>query len=253
MRHTLTWVGKALPLAGGTMTGDIAMGGSKVTGQGAPTVQDDGLRFARAEIGNTSIASDADIAITKLALALAITNAHIKADADIVESKLDLDQGTQAVYDKIATDIGTHADLLTGLHGIIKALKTSDQTITTSTTLTNATELLFAGVVNAVYSVFLLFRFNAHADPDLKWAFSVPSGATIVSRPAWELPYEARDATSAKSETDAPGVDATIILHFLVVMSTNAGNIQFQFAQNASSAEDTKVLADSFIIAHKLA
>lgn len=77
MRHTLTWVGKALPLAGGTMTGDIAMGGSKVTGLGEPTAQDDALRKARAEIINADIYSLAEIVYTKLDLALSIVHGDV--------------------------------------------------------------------------------------------------------------------------------------------------------------------------------
>ncbi|MBA7569578.1 hypothetical protein ES708_11319 [subsurface metagenome] len=55
-----------LLLAGGTMSGNIIMGGNKLTGLGAPAAQDDALRYNRAEIRNNEIAAGAAIAVAKL-------------------------------------------------------------------------------------------------------------------------------------------------------------------------------------------
>lgn len=68
-----------LLLAGGTMTGDIAMGGNKVTGLGAPADQDDALRYSRAEIRNAEIAAAAAIVYSKLSLAASILTSDIAA------------------------------------------------------------------------------------------------------------------------------------------------------------------------------
>ncbi|MBA7672708.1 hypothetical protein ES703_80894 [subsurface metagenome] len=80
-----------LLLAGGTMTGNIAMGGNKVTGLGAPAAQDDSLRYDRAEIRNNEIAAAAAIAYSKLNLTGALKKGDIEAAAGIEYSKLALD------------------------------------------------------------------------------------------------------------------------------------------------------------------
>lgn len=78
-----------LALAGGTMTGNIIMGGNKVTGLGAPTAQDHALRYGRAEIRNAEIAAAAAIAYSKLNLTGAIKAADIEAAAGIPLTKLE--------------------------------------------------------------------------------------------------------------------------------------------------------------------
>ncbi len=77
-----------LLLAGGTMSGNIAMGANKLTGLGAPAAQDDSLRYGRAEIRNNEIAAAAAIAYSKLNLTGLVRNADIKADAAIALSKM---------------------------------------------------------------------------------------------------------------------------------------------------------------------
>lgn len=78
-----------LLLAGGTMTGAIAMGGNKVTGLGAPAAAGDALRYGQAEIRNAEIAAGAAIAYAKLALTGAIKAADIEAAAGIPLTKLE--------------------------------------------------------------------------------------------------------------------------------------------------------------------
>lgn len=94
-----------LALAGGTMTGNIIMGGNKVTGLGAPTAQDHALRYGRAEIRNAEIAAAAAIVYSKLSLALSIVNADIAAAAAIAYSKLNLTGAIKAADIEAAAGI----------------------------------------------------------------------------------------------------------------------------------------------------
>ncbi len=77
-----------LLLAGGTMSGNIAMGTKKLTGLGAPASQNDSLRYGQAEIRNAEIAAAAEIAYEKLDLYLGIVNLDIAPGATIAYTKL---------------------------------------------------------------------------------------------------------------------------------------------------------------------
>ncbi len=67
------------------------------------------LRKGNKDIANAELADAAAIAGTKLALTGHITNAMVNGSANIAESKLSLDKGTQANFDKVGTDISTHS------------------------------------------------------------------------------------------------------------------------------------------------
>ncbi|GAI89023.1 unnamed protein product, partial [marine sediment metagenome] len=87
--YVLGRVALRLALTGGTMSGNIIMGGHKVTGLGQPLVQDQALRYSRAEIRNNEIAAAAAIAYSKLNLTGAVKAADIEAAAGIPLTKLE--------------------------------------------------------------------------------------------------------------------------------------------------------------------
>ncbi|GAI79663.1 unnamed protein product, partial [marine sediment metagenome] len=134
LRIVSTWVGKALPLAGGTMTGDIAMGGSKVTGQGEPDTAKDGLRYGHAEIRNNEIKALAAIVYSKLNLTgtllmadLATTIKNAAAGLAVLDASADVPLAQ--IPDTLT---GKDADTLDGLHlaalGPSVKLETRDMT-----------------------------------------------------------------------------------------------------------------------------
>ena len=137
--------------------------------------------------------------------------------------------------------------------------KTADQTVNNSTTLVNDTHLLFAVLASEIWELELLVKVNSSAVADWKIAFTLPAAATMLM-----LPSDKIGGTSGSNLTDA--VDATtsriynhdggsynmLWLKAIYVGGANAGNIQLQWAQNTAEVSDTKVLANSYLIAHKL-
>jgi hypothetical protein len=138
--------------------------------------------------------------------------------------------------------------------------KSSDQTVTSSTTLVNDSQLLFAVAANETY-IFQawLYTFAADGTPDIKVTFTGPAGSTVF----WSSSQVIFNAAGSTTLTVvAPGattadlfVDSNlraIQLYGTILNGGTAGNLQFQFAQNTSSANGTSVKAGSSIFGIKV-
>ena len=130
--------------------------------------------------------------------------------------------------------------------------KTADQTLTQSnTTLQNVTDLLFAIGASEVWVFDMYILSNSGTTPDIKFDFAVPSGASgqhvcLSSAKAEENPI------GTKIVVNGEATNVISAHHIIVINSTTAGNVQLQAAQDASDASDTKVLANSCIVATQL-
>lgn len=60
-------------------------------------------------------------------------------------------------------------------------------------------------------------------------------------------------ASGTSSNYIGAGTNRGILIMGWVVNSTNAGNVQLQWAQNTADASDTKVKAGSWLVAYKMA
>lgn len=137
--------------------------------------------------------------------------------------------------------------------------KTSDETVNGSNTLQNDDALVYALAASEKVVFQCFIAYNSGATPDIKAAFTVPASATIV----WNTASAVADAggtvqmranrTTSGTAMDLQGTggDATVLLVGTVINSTNAGDLQLQWAQNTSDASDTKVLANSWLRVEK--
>ena len=202
--------------------------------------------------------------------AVTVTNSMATA----IDAKGDLIVGTGAdAFSRLA--VGTNGQVLTAdstqATGLIfstpttpptikSVRKSSDQTVTSSTTLINDSQLKFAVAANETY-IFQawLYTFAADGTPDIKVTFTGPAGSTVL----WSSSQVIFNAAAATTLTVvAPGattadlfVDANlraIQLYGTISNSTTAGDLQFQFAQNTSSANGTSVKAGSSIFGIKV-
>ena len=159
------------------------------------------------------------------------------------------------IQELLATDITTHAALLTGTHGEINSILTADQTVNNSTTLVNITGLVAALEANKLYAILAALCFATGAVPDIKWAWTVPTGATfqVVNR-IIDLGADREQSTSGTaSSISADGSQDIIMSMGWVKTGANAGNLQPQFAQATADASDTKMLIGSWLFVKKLA
>jgi|SRR6185437_10250034 len=133
------------------------------------------------------------------------------------------------------------------------ARKTSDQSVTSSTTLVNDTQLVVAVSASNAYKfdLVLLYKGAAAGTGDLKFAWSVPAGATVVSHLLFadtglvaRLNYQTA-TTSPPMGTNGTGNPLSLRCTGTIVVSSTPGSLQLQWAQNTSNATATTVLTGS--------
>lgn len=135
--------------------------------------------------------------------------------------------------------------------------KTADETVNNSTTLQNDDELLasLAANENVVFMCYIIHT-SASGNADIKFAFTVPSGATIN----WSAPNAHVSVTLSLSNpvvtttsgtSRSFGSDPAVFSQLLVGRVSNgatSGNLQLQWAQDTATAENTQVKAGSFLL-----
>lgn len=144
-------------------------------------------------------------------------------------------------------DIAAHAADY-GLH--TKAVnKTADETVNNSDTFQNDDELLLAIGANEVWAFELYLLSSSSAVADYKGKFVGPSGATVYAQ------FASSNHLPADQTLVGVGRVGGVFQkwHGVIINGATAGNLQFQWAQDAAEASDTKVLAGSCLVATQLA
>jgi len=148
--------------------------------------------------------------------------------------------------------------------------KTADEIVNNSTTLQNDDHLLLAIAANEVWliNLFLLWTspttghylktgWSYPTDCSIKWGPEMKVSSSNVSywSHAASNTYKLALLTETSTLLDSLSANAAICglrLTAIVINGANAGTLNFQWAQGYATAEDTKVLTNSCLIAHKL-
>lgn len=130
--------------------------------------------------------------------------------------------------------------------------KSAEEIVNNSAVMQNDDELLLAVGASEVWEFELYIRHtSATTTPDIDILFAVPAASSLLKIPNYNTAHqEVADADITLASSSA---NNGYWAKYLYIGGANAGNIQLTWAQNVATAEDTKVLANSFIIAHKLA
>lgn len=137
--------------------------------------------------------------------------------------------------------------------------KTSDESVTSSTTLQNDDELFIPVVASATYIMTSMIVYRAAATPQIKINWTVPAGGTMLWTPGSldsavtagfngninKAIYDLSVAPTLGCGGAAQSIVATP--SGVITTSSTAGNLQFQWAQFASNATATVVKAGSWI------
>jgi hypothetical protein len=133
--------------------------------------------------------------------------------------------------------------------------KTSDQNVGPSnTTLQDVTEMLVAVEANAVYEFTLSLQYSSNSTADIKIGWTVPSGAAMdygfmafSTAGTWIVGRATHSSTAGFD-----GANNYAVLFGVIVVSSTSGSVQFQAAQNTSTAVTTNVEAGSYLMAHRV-
>jgi hypothetical protein len=258
----ITGVTATSPLTGGGTSGAISIGIQDATTSVKGSVQlSDSTSTTSSVLASTPTATKAayDLADAAIAKSTVTTAGDIIYRNATVPVRLGIGTANQV----LAVNSGATApewQTLATIPTIKSVRKSSDQTVTSSTTLVNDSQLKFAVAANETY-IFQawLYTFAADGTPDIKVTFTGPSGSTLF----WSSSQVIFNAAASTTLTVvAPGattadlfVDANlraIQLYGTIANGATAGDLQFQFAQNTSSANGTSVKAGSSIFGIKV-
>jgi hypothetical protein len=141
--------------------------------------------------------------------------------------------------------------LITEVRGV-SARKVLDETVNNSSTLQDDNELFVALTANNTYVFSLTLSYISGTTPDFKFKFNIPAGASMA--------YGVMGLDTAGGFTTAgnlnsgntPSIggsagDAMAICKGTVIVSSTAGNLSLQWAQNVANVSDTIVRAGSIL------
>jgi hypothetical protein len=137
---------------------------------------------------------------------------------------------------------------------VLEVVKAADQSVTSSTVLVPDTALTLAVVAGATYdfTCYLDFEGAAQGTGDLKFQWAVPLGATlryacphVNAANTWVGGNTNIATTSITCATQTAGVLCGVKMDGTLVMSSTAGAITLQWAQNTSVGTATIVHAQS--------
>ncbi len=136
--------------------------------------------------------------------------------------------------------------------------KAADQTVNNSTVLVNDTELKIAMLANEVWEaeIFTIID-SSSGDADYKGSVVGPALSAIYGYKLSNIPggtWTLGAFVNSVAVGQGVGVPALgLHIHVLAINGANAGDLQFQWAQNTAKVADTKTLANSFMRGHRLA
>lgn len=131
------------------------------------------------------------------------------------------------------------------------ARKTIDQIVNNSTTLVNDADLAWAVAASKVYELRVELIYNSGITPDIKWAWTFPTGLTMT----WQhrgtdsggaVQFRGGYTQATVLATGGTAAEEYLTLTGIVTVGVNAGTLQLQWAQNTANASNTIVRAGSY-------
>jgi len=122
--------------------------------------------------------------------------------------------------------------------------------------LSDDADLRFSVAANDRWEFVLVIRHQSSVNNfGLKYLFSVPAAAVIkvmTIQNATALTAEVDGTVQSDIWSEVVGTVYYTMLRYLYIGGANAGTVQFRWANEGGAGQHTDVLANSYIVAHKL-
>lgn len=144
----------------------------------------------------------------------------------------------------------------------LAVVKLANQSVTSSTTLVNDNDFALPMVANAVYIFRAYFNYEGATatNAGMKFGWTFPSGLTMAFGLArLEVDDATTDVSRSWSQSAVPTIGSNgagdvraATLSGTIIVSSTAGTLQLQWAQNASNAVATIMHAHSYLAAWRV-
>ncbi len=136
-------------------------------------------------------------------------------------------------------------------------IKASDETVVSSTTIQDDDELFIGVDSKSKYSFEVNIDLTSSSVPDFKWKFSSPAGTVgsyVVSGARFGGGQGGLQVGNIDVELNLAILDtgSTVLISGIIETGNTSGTLTFQWAQDTSSAVDTIVKANSFMVVTKI-
>lgn len=131
--------------------------------------------------------------------------------------------------------------------GPVIKVKTADETVNSTTTVQSDDHLTFTALASTKYLIEMVLYVTSNTTADVKFQMSVPSGTTgwAVYSCTGSDTLTWSDVTAAQGVGLASGTTMVVTISMYLSVSSTAGAVTLQWAQNTSTAVDTKLLIGS--------
>lgn len=139
------------------------------------------------------------------------------------------------------------------IDSVIKVVKSVDETVTSSTTLQDDDELVATLEPNSIYELTTMFKITSNGIADFKFQFIEADGVYDIRGAYWETDIGTVNFIITSEATTFSVIPITntnehlVELKGIIETGASGGVFQLQWAQFASDAVDTKLLANSYI------
>ncbi len=143
----------------------------------------------------------------------------------------------------------------------VSVVKTSDETVNNSDTLQNDDALLLAVGISQKWAFTLFVIYSTGAIPDFKWQLTVPTNGAVRGVRSTAI----GESSTGAGGTSAPSIAAAsayvephhstagiLLVTGIYIGGDTAGNMTLQWAQNTAEVSNTKVLANSYLLAFQV-